>query len=139
MLCLFGVLAHIEGRAARRATLGRLARLIRPGTGRLVVSVPNRHRRMRREQRAQAGEEVRYRRNLGERAVELPYKLFDPESFRAELHDAGFVTERIVAESLLPETGVTRSPVLEGIDRVARPLLPARLGYGLLAVARPAL
>jgi SAM-dependent methyltransferase len=137
VLCLFGVLSHIEGAEARRATLARFARLLAPGTGRLVVSVPNRHRRMRREQRAQAAAEIRYSRRFREGAVELPYKLFDPASFRAELREAGFAIERIVAESLFAETGVTRSPVLRTLERVAAPLLPPSLGYGLLAVARP--
>jgi tRNA (uracil-5-)-methyltransferase TRM9 len=137
VLCLFGVLSHIEGRAARRETLGRLARLLDPSRGRLVISVPNRLRRFRREQRALRADEIRYSRRFGPRAIELPYKLFDPESFRAELREAGFAIERLVAESVVAEAGVARSPVLRTLDRLACPLLPAAWGYGLLAVARP--
>jgi tRNA (uracil-5-)-methyltransferase TRM9 len=137
VLCLFGVLSHIEGRAARRETLGRIARLLDPARGRLVISVPNRLRRFRREQRALMADEIRYSRRFGARAIELPYKLFDPESFRAELREAGFAIERLVAESVVAEAGVARSPVLRTLDRLACPLLPAAWGYGLLAVARP--
>ncbi|MFO1209650.1 MAG: methyltransferase domain-containing protein [Amaricoccus sp.] len=137
VLCLFGVLSHVEGRDARQRLLRRLRALLRPGTGRLVLSVPNRRRRFRALQRRSAGDEIRYVRRFAEGAVELPYKLYEPPTLAAELAAAGFDVERMAAESLLPETAVARSPLLRTLDRLAAPLLPASRGYGLLAVARP--
>ena len=137
VLCLFGVLAHVEGRAARQALLARLRGLLRPGSGRLVLSVPNRARRFRALQRRLAGDEIRYVRRFAGGAVELPYKLYDPAALMAELAAAGFAVEALRAESLLPETAVARSAVLRVLDRLATPLVPASRGYGLLAVARP--
>ena len=139
VLCLFGVLSHIEGRAERRRTLERIAGLLRPG-GRLILSVPNKRRRFRALQRALpgGGDEIRYVRRFADRAVELPYKLFAPGTLRAELAEAGFEVERLMAESLLPETAVARGRLARGIERVIAPLVPATLGYGLIAVARRA-
>lgn len=139
VLCLFGVLSHVEGRAARRRLLLAIAGMLKPGTGRLVLSVPNRRRRFRGVQRSlPAGtEEIRYVRRFDGGAVELPYRLFDPESLAEELAGAGFELERLVAESLLPETAVARGRLARGVERVAGGLLPAVWGYGLLGVARP--
>jgi SAM-dependent methyltransferase len=136
VLCLFGVLSHIEGRGERRRTLRRLGGCLKPD-GRLIVSVPNRARRFRSEQRAQADAEIRYVRNVGELSLELSYKLFDLDSFREELEGAGFALEQVGAESLVPETLVANSPVARAVDRVTAPFVPAALGYGLLGVARP--
>ena len=137
VLCLFGVLSHVEGQDARHRLLCRLRGLLRPG-GRLVVSVPNRRRRFRAlQRRLGGGDEIRYVRSFADGAVELPYKLFEPASLAAELAAAGFAVERMAAESLLPETAVARSPVLRTLDRIVTPLLPAAHGYGLLAVTRP--
>lgn len=141
VLCLFGVLSHIEGAEARHRTLRRLAGLMAPGTGRLVLSVPNRRRRFRREQRAQGAQasgEIRYRRDLRGLSVALPYKLFDVDGLAAELARAGLVVVEARAESLLPEALVANSGVLRTLDRWLAPLVPASLGYGILALARPA-
>ncbi|MFO1141866.1 MAG: class I SAM-dependent methyltransferase [Amaricoccus sp.] len=138
VLCLFGVLSHVEGRDARQRLLRRLHSLLRPESGRLVLSVPNRHRRFRALQRQVAGrDEIRYVRRFSEGAVELPYKLYDPRALAADLAAAGFAVERLAAESLFPETAVARSPVLRTLDRLVAPLLPVAQGYGLVAVARP--
>ncbi|WP_162683196.1 methyltransferase domain-containing protein [Rhodobacteraceae bacterium DSL-40] len=139
VLCLFGVLSHVEGRRARREMLRRLAGLLRPGTGRILLSVPNRHRRFRREQRlAEPGtEEIRYLRQVEGGTIELSYRLFDPESLAEELAEAGLEIERIGAESLLPEAQVAGSRHLRGLDARIAPHIPARLGYGLAAVVRP--
>jgi SAM-dependent methyltransferase len=139
VLCLFGVLSHIEGRAERRRTLRRLAACLKPGSGRLVLSVPNRARRFLDEQREQPGSggEIRYVRDLGDVSLELSYMLFDLDTLREELEGAGFELERIGAESLVPEAYVANSPVARAFDRLCAPLLPAGLGYGLLGVARP--
>jgi tRNA (uracil-5-)-methyltransferase TRM9 len=137
VLCLFGVLSHIEGRAERARTLRRLAAVLRPGNGRLILSVPNRRRRFRREQRALRSQEIRYARRFGDRRVELTYRLFDPQSLRSELLDAGLALDSLVAESLVPESGLATSRLLRAFDGLAAPLVPAVLGYGLLGVARP--
>jgi SAM-dependent methyltransferase len=136
VLCLFGVLAHIEGRAERLRTLRRLAALMRPGSGRLILSVPNRRRRFRTLQRAQGGEEIRYVRSFAEGSVELSYRLYDARSLEAELAAAGLRLERLTAESLLPEAVIANSRLMRALDRTLTPLTPAALGYGLLAVAR---
>jgi tRNA (uracil-5-)-methyltransferase TRM9 len=137
VLCLFGVLSHIEGRALRRRTLRRLAGCLKPGSGRLILSVPNRARRFRSEQRGHPDGEIRYVRSLGDLSLELSYKLFDLDSFREELEGAGFALEQVGAESLVPEALVANSPVARASDRMATPFVPAGLGYGLLGVARP--
>jgi SAM-dependent methyltransferase len=137
VLCLFGVLAHCEGRAARLALLARLRALLRPETGRLILSVPNRARRFRHLQRRQERDEIRYVRRFAGGAVELPYKLYTPESLAADLAAAGLAVTDVRAESLLPETAVARSRLLRAFDGLASPLVPAAWGYGLLAVVRP--
>ncbi len=121
VLCLFGVLSHIEGREERRRTLVRLAALLKPGSGRLILSVPNRRRRFRRLQRALPPgrrDEVRYVRSFEEGSVELSYKLFDVATLRAELRGAGLELERVGAESLLPETVIGNSRILRRLDRL---------------------
>jgi SAM-dependent methyltransferase len=140
-LCLFGVLSHIAGASERRATLQRIAGLLKPGTGRLILSVPNRRRRFLGEQRLQAArrhDDVNYVRKFGDLSVALSYRLFDVESLREELRDAGWVVDSLHAESVVPEFMVANSPVLRCLDRMATPLVPASLGYGILALARPA-
>ncbi|TCP40173.1 transporter substrate-binding domain-containing protein [Rhodovulum marinum] len=47
VLCLFGVLGHIETAPARQAALARMRHALKPGTGRLLISVPNRRRGVR--------------------------------------------------------------------------------------------
>jgi tRNA (uracil-5-)-methyltransferase TRM9 len=124
----------------RRRVLCRLAGLLKPGSGRLIISVPNRRRRFRSEQRAQSGnrrDEIRYIRRFGEESLAFSYKLFDNVTFRSELQDAGFELNCLKAESLAPEAGIANSALLRTVDRLAAPLVPAALGYGLLAIARP--
>ncbi len=106
ILCLFGVLSHIEGRAERRELLRRLASLLKPGSGQLIISVPNRRRRFRSEQRVQAPngrDEVRYVRRLGQGYVEFTYKLFDTNTFRSELQDGGFELKHSERKALYPK------------------------------------
>ena len=71
-------------------------------------------------------------------SLEMSYKLFDIEGLRAELSAAGLSVETLAAESVVPEALVANSPILRGFDRLAAPWLPAALGYGIVAVARPA-
>ena len=149
-LIMFGVLGHIPGRANRVATLRRIHQLLtRDGGGHLVVSVPNAARRFRAEQqehqaalaagtpRPPAREEgdILYSRQHGGEQIELFYHLYSPEMLTGELRDAGFKGIRLQAESVWPESGVTRSGTLAALDRLIRPVTPTGLGYGILATA----
>jgi len=138
VLCLFGVLGHIETAAARQEALGRMRRALKPGTGRLLLSVPNRRRRFPREQTlagAAAGGLVRYTRSLGAHSVTLPYQLYDPARLGAELSAAGFTLRGMHPESVLPESWLLNHAALRRLDGLLTPLCPAGLGYGILAVA----
>jgi len=136
-LCLFGVLSHIETSRKRRRVLNMLRQTLKPG-GRLLVSVPNRRRRFHREQRRQRQpEQIRYIRDCEGQQLELGYHLYDVASLRRTLIDAGFVVERIQAESLFPESWIARFTAVAITDRWLCRLLPAGWGYGLLAIARP--
>lgn len=140
ILCLFGVLAHMEGRAVRTQALRRLAGFLKTGSGRIILSVPNRNRRFLCEQKAQDSyghNKISYTREFDKGTVRLSYKLFDTETLRAELTEAGLELETIKAESLAPESVVARSTILRAFDKMAASLIPAAWGYGLLAVARP--
>ncbi|MGZ2260169.1 class I SAM-dependent methyltransferase [Roseobacter sp. A03A-229] len=140
MLCLFGVLAHIEAREDRLAVLRQMRRLLRKDTGRLLISVPNRRRRFRREQR-QAGPGakglIRYTRVMQGAEVTLPYQLYDPDRLQEELAEAGFWIQSIRAESVLPESVLTTYPTMRWLDSWLTRVCPAALGYGLIAVAVP--
>ncbi len=140
VLCLFGVLAHIDDPAIRAEKLKALHGLLKPSQGRLLLSLPNRRRRFLAEQR-EAGPDaegrIRYRREMDGTSVDLPYQLFDPERLQAELTTAGFVLEDIRSESVFPENWLTNSAIWRALDRLLNPLCPARWGYGIWAVARP--
>ncbi|MEM8572379.1 MAG: methyltransferase domain-containing protein [Pseudomonadota bacterium] len=140
VLCLFGVLSHIRGRAARRRVLEQLRSQLMPRTGRLLISVPNRFRRFTREQKAAGAgaEEIHYTRGLNDGSVEMSYRLFDPESLQEELAQAGLEIVSLGAESLLSESTVTRSRLLQAADGKLSAWLPAAWGYGITAVARRA-
>jgi tRNA (uracil-5-)-methyltransferase TRM9 len=141
VLCLFGVLSHIEGAEKRRRALRRMAGLLRPGSGRLILSVPNRRRRFRHEQREQAAllsGEIRYLRRFRGLSLALPYKLDDLDDLGTELAGAGLVIVEARAESLVPEALVANSPILRTLDRWLAPLAPASFGYGILVLVRPA-
>jgi SAM-dependent methyltransferase len=139
--CLFGVLSHIETAMARRDVLQRLSAMLHPDHGRIVVSVPNRRRRFRGEQRAQRrceGGEIRYARSFGRDRVQLPYMLYDSASLARELEMAGLVVESIRAESVFSEKSITNNRWIGALDAVLRRTCPAKFGYGMIAVARPA-
>lgn len=137
-LCLFGVLAHIDTPGKRQQTLQTLRTALRRDNGRLMVSVPNRLRRFRDEQRQYAGQDqITYVRQTPSGPLELTYRLYDAGELKAELESAGFVVDCVLPESLLPESAISRFPWLGRIDRLLSRLVPARFGYGLLAIARP--
>lgn len=135
-LCLFGVLAHITDRSVRIETLRRIHRLLVPGKGRLLVSVPNILRRFRQEQQGAVDGLIRYSRQLGGETVTLPYQLFSARRLCDELGEAGFTVEALRAESVFSESWNARFTLLRRFDSLITPLCPARLGYGLFAVAR---
>lgn len=151
IICMFGVLSHIPGRRDRLETLARLGRLLTPGTGRLIVSVPNVYRRrvfeqLRRQVQITTGRDptggnhepgdVTYMRNLGGRSVELFYHLYSTSRFAADLDEAGLDTVAMMPESVFSEAGVTHSGLLRAIDTALLTVCPTSLGYDLLAVTK---
>lgn len=134
-MMMFGVLSHIPERTQRMNTLRLLSNLLDPLHGRLVLSVPNRLRRFRELQRN--GRDVIYHRNCNGRDISLFYHLYDPKTLRQDLEEAGFTVEKIMAESLLPESWITNNRLLGKIDGMLSNLIPACFGYGLLTVAVP--
>lgn len=136
VLCLFGVLGHITDRGVRADALSRMHRALRPGQGRLLISVPNRARRFRAEQRAAGSSLVSYERRTEDGArVALAYQLYDPAMLVRELAEAGFSLERIGCESILPESWLLHNAVLRWLDGLVTPYCPARWGYGIYAEA----
>lgn len=136
VICLFGVLGHITDGGVRADALLRMRRALVPGRGRLLVSVPNRTRRFRAEQRAAQGSLVSYQRSTEDgRPVALSYQLFDPGMLVAELAAAGFSLRRIGCESVLPESWLLHHAALRVIDGWLTPLCPVRWGYGIFAEA----
>lgn len=135
VLCLFGVVGHITDPAARHAALVRMARAVKPDTGKLLISVPNRARRFRAEQAAGQGDLVRYTRQMGGEAVALSYQLFDAARLERELVAAGFRVRAMGCESVLPEAWLLRHGLVRWLDGVLTPLCPVRWGYGIYAEA----
>ena len=114
--------------------------------GVLVLGLPNARRRFRAARRAaaplvQAGEleagDVLYTRGRDSDGIRLFYHLFSSSEARADLSTAGFRTESIEPESLLPEAAVVGNPLLGRLDDLACRVAPAGGGYGFLIVARP--
>lgn len=135
-LCLFGVLGHITDLAARAEALLRMRRALKPGTGRLLISVPNKARRFSAEQAAAGSSLICYRRETETgAAVVLDYQLFDPEMLVSELKAAGFFLRKVGSESVLPESWLLNHAVLRWIDGLLTPWCPARWGYGIYAEA----
>ncbi|WP_298841307.1 bifunctional 2-polyprenyl-6-hydroxyphenol methylase/3-demethylubiquinol 3-O-methyltransferase UbiG [uncultured Roseobacter sp.] len=137
VLCLFGVLGHITDPAARADALGRMRAALKPGAGRLLISVPNRARRFRSEQTDSARDGlVHYRRRTDDgQDVVLHYQLFDPQKLTRELTAAGFALERLSCESVLPESWLLHNGLARWIDRLLTPVCPVRWGYGICAEA----
>lgn len=135
VLCLFGVLGHITDVTARADALMRIRRALKPASGRLLISVPNRARRFRAEQASAVSQGlVRYtRRTEDGRDVVLNYQLFDPDMLVAELADAGFRVHAIGCESVLPESWLLHNGAARWLDGILTPMCPARWGYGICA------
>ncbi|WP_187428033.1 hypothetical protein ROLI_001480 [Roseobacter fucihabitans] len=140
VLCLFGVLGHIQDAHIRHEALLQMHRALKPGTGRLLVSVPNMARRFYAEQRvagADATGSIEYERHMDGAHVVLPYQLYDPARLCRELAEAGFELRGLGAESVLPESWLLNNAFARWGDGVVTPLCPARWGYGIIAEAAP--
>ncbi|SFG03140.1 class I SAM-dependent methyltransferase [Roseobacter denitrificans] len=138
VLCLFGVLGHITDETARAQALLRMREALKPDSGRVLISVPNRARRFRAEQARNRDTSglVRYsRRTEDGQNVVLNYQLFDPEKLVQELAAAGFNLRRIGCESVLPESWLLRNGLARRLDALLTPLCPPRWGYGIYAEA----
>lgn len=138
LVALFGVLAHVEARDTRVRLLRWFQDLVVPEHGRIIVSVPNKRRRFRKNQKHQSTDngEIVYTRNYKNRNMQFFYKLYDAHELRQEIEAAGLIVEEMRAESLLPESWIANSPALRLLERITVPWLPTTFGYGLLAVAR---
>lgn len=138
-LCLFGVLSHIDDPEQRQRALATMAKALKPETGRLILSVPNQNRRFYAEQRAagpKAEGRISYTRSLANGGeITLAYQLFTPQTLHQELTAAGFRPGPVWAESLLPESWLTRWPILGRVDGLICRILPAQWGYGLYVEA----
>ncbi len=135
VIMMFGVLSHIYEHDQRILTLRMLRKLLNPDYGRLILSVPNCYRRFRKQQKE--GRNIIYQRKINGRTISLNYYLYDHNTLRLELEQAGYVVERVLAESLMPESWITNNRLLGIIDSFLSRLIPARFGYGLLAIACP--
>lgn len=145
ILIAFGTLGHIAGRANRLALLREFRGMLKPG-GRLVMGLPNAARRLRDSQKdcrdlvargeLEAGD-VRYDRQADGVTISLYYHLFTEAEFRRDLAESGFAVESVTSESILPESMVTHSRLLAGVDRLARAVVPRAFSYGFLVTARP--
>lgn len=145
-MLLFGVLGHVQTRAARRAVLCALRDMLRPG-GRIILSVPNARQRFHRERRETAVHpdreelepgDILYTRQHGEDSITLYYHLYEPDELEAELTECGYRPLDLHAESVLPERAVVSRSVSAAVDSALAALLPLRFAYGFLAVAEVA-
>nr|WP_236589815.1 class I SAM-dependent methyltransferase [Ramlibacter aurantiacus] len=143
LLMLFGVLSHIGPRQLRLDTLRQLRAVATPGA-RLLLSVPSLWRRRPLEllrslahgQREQLGD-IEFQRRICRRDQTLAYHLYTAAGLRHDLRDAGWTVQAMEAESLVPEWLLTQHPAIGRFDAALQPWLPAALGYGIRAVARP--
>lgn len=132
-LVLFGVFSHIQSAKQRQELLQYIRESIIPTCGKLILSVPNKARRFRALQKEQNNHEVQYTRHIHLQDVTFYYHLYSVSSITAELEQAGFTLTEVRAESLLPESWVTRFPLLLGkLDKQLCKILPADWGYGIL-------
>lgn len=144
VMLAFGVLGHVAGRRQRLALLRGLKSMLVPG-GCLLLGVPNvlrRFRRAQRENRAAVAEgrlepgDILYRRAASDHEIDLYYHLYTLDEIRHDIEHAGFVIEAVTAESTLPEHAVVCHPQLGRFDDWVSGIVPVRLAYGFLIIAR---
>lgn len=135
-LLLFGVLSHIASPIQRQEILTFLRQHLN-SDGHLILSVPNKRRRFLKLQRQQGSHEITYQRTINKEAADFYYHLYSVETIIRELTMAGLTATSIKAESLLPESYITKFPALGWFDRQLCRWLPASWGYGILVSCKP--
>ena len=120
----------------RHTLLHYIQRNLNPESGTFILSVPNKRRRFRTLQQQQKSHEVAYTREINQQTTHFYYCLYDVDSIQQELNNAGFTVTEIRAESVLPESWVTRSPLLGWLDHQLSKITPAQWGYGILIHCR---
>jgi 2-polyprenyl-3-methyl-5-hydroxy-6-metoxy-1,4-benzoquinol methylase len=135
-LLLFGVLSHVPSSVERQKILTCLREKIAPKSGHLLLSVPNKKRRFAAMQKQQNSYEITYSRNIDNQVTDFYYHLYDTGTIRTELNNANLEVINIRAESLLPESWVTRMPIIGWLDQQLCQFIPACWGYGLLICCR---
>lgn len=135
-LLLFGVLSHIPEKLERKKLLTYLRDNIDENNGQLILSVPNKKRRFSKIQRDIGSHEITYTRIINHETVSFYYHLYSVASIQQELNDAGLELIDIQAESLLPESWVTKYRLLGWFDYQLCRFLPPHLGYGILIRCR---
>ncbi len=131
-LILFGVFSHIESAKQRQTLLLSLRDSIAATSGKLILSVPNKARRFKREQQQQKSHEIQYTRHIHLQDVMFYYHLYSVKTISDELAQAGLHVIDVRAESIFPESWVTRFSLLGKIDQHLCKILPADWGYGIL-------
>ena len=141
-MLLFGVLSHVEYRSERLKLLRRLVGFLANDSSRIIISVPNQLRRFKRNNGSFSKSDrnpgdIIYSRNYKGDELTFFYHLFTPKTLITDLKKAGLKVYKIYAESFFPERWVTNSAIVGKIDRAMCKILPAKYGYGILAVVGP--
>lgn len=132
VLLLFGVLSHIKTRTDRHQLLCYLRKKIAPTHGKLILSVPNQQRRFLFLQKQQKSHNIIYSRMIDNNKITFNYHLYTIKSIKNELNLADLDIIDMHAESVLPESWITRIPLLGWIDHQICKVIPAQWGYGIL-------
>jgi SAM-dependent methyltransferase len=136
-LLLFGVLSHIESATQRHELLCYLRDSITATGGKLILSVPNKARRFFALQKQHDNDDIRYTRKINHVDTDFFYHLYDVHTIKKALNNADLTILSMRAESVLPESWITRAPLLGYIDRYICQWLPAHWGYGILICCQP--
>ena len=99
--------------------------------------MPNKNRRFLALQRQQKSRTVKYTREIGKVKNTFFYHLYTTETIKKELAKAGLEVINMHAESVLPETWVSRFSLLGRIDQYLCKYVPASWGYGILLSCQP--
>lgn len=132
---IFGVLSHIVNDEERHAILSDVNAVL-SNDGVFILSVPNKLRRFRQEQRQQGTSSISYSRNTNGTVLKMNYKLFDAAEIRQELLQANFTGITIASETIFAESWVVKNRWVARLDRVLCLIVPHRWAYGILIQAR---
>ncbi len=130
------MLSHIRTEKERQILLHYLKVSLKTETGRLILSVPNRHRRFKKRQQEQQSHEITYSRSINNEDISFYYYLYDAKTLTETIERAGLTIEHMVAESIFPENWVTRYRLLGWLDRQLCKITPPQWGYGILVSCR---